>query len=147
MHNYRPPLTIPPNYIRVRAVVWKCGKEQTETDTQADRETTVTNVHFASATPNAKCNQRAELNKVLDYIGSVQGLGYHRHGGGYGQPGTQRCTFPCVDQSQLTGIRYMSTVSSSLRSLAGLYGSFNCSSSRVAAAAASRHGSDDKGAT
>ena len=45
--------TIPPTYIRVRAVVWNAARDrQTHTDTQ----TAVTNIHFASATPHVKCN-------------------------------------------------------------------------------------------
>jgi len=42
-----------PRYIRVPAVVWEWGEEQTgrQTNTQAR----VTNIHFASATPHAKC--------------------------------------------------------------------------------------------
>ena len=39
---------IPPNYIRVRAVLWEFGEGQT--NTQAT-------IHFASATPYAKCNK------------------------------------------------------------------------------------------
>ena len=35
MHNYRAPPTIPPSYIRVRAVVRECGKGQTHTHTDA----------------------------------------------------------------------------------------------------------------
>ena len=41
--------TIPPSYIRVRAVVWERGEGQTDTSA-------VTNIHFASAAPHAKCN-------------------------------------------------------------------------------------------
>ena len=37
MRNYGAPPTIPPSYIRVRAVVWECGEEQT--DTQTDTRT------------------------------------------------------------------------------------------------------------
>jgi len=33
-------------------IAWKCGEGQTHTDTQ----TRVNNIHFASATPHAKCN-------------------------------------------------------------------------------------------
>ena len=45
--------TIPPSYIRVRAVVWECvAYRQTETHTQ----TRVTTIHFASSTTHAKCN-------------------------------------------------------------------------------------------
>jgi len=47
LHN---PSAIPPSYIRVRAVVWECGEGQTDT------QTAVTNIHFASAMPHAKCN-------------------------------------------------------------------------------------------
>jgi len=42
--------TIPPNYIRVRALVWECGKGQTDT------QTAVTNIHFTLAMPHVKCN-------------------------------------------------------------------------------------------
>jgi len=44
-----------PSYIRVRAVMWERGEGQT--DTQTHRQTRVTNIHFASATPHAKCNK------------------------------------------------------------------------------------------
>jgi len=60
----RAPIAIPPNsaqlgasatttpsYIRVRAVVWPCGRGQTDT------QTGVTIIHFASSTTHAKCNQ------------------------------------------------------------------------------------------
>jgi len=40
--------TIPPSYIEVCAVVWECGKGQTDT------QTAVANIHFASAMPPAK---------------------------------------------------------------------------------------------
>jgi len=53
MHNQRAPTTIPPTYIRVRAVVWECGEGQT--NRQTDTQTALTNIHFASATPHAKC--------------------------------------------------------------------------------------------
>ena len=52
-----PPNTIPLTYMRVRAVVWQCGGGQTDT------QTTVTNIHFASATPYAKCNNPPALNR------------------------------------------------------------------------------------
>jgi len=39
--------TIPPTYIRVRAVVWECDKRQA--DRHTDTQTAVTTVHFASA--------------------------------------------------------------------------------------------------
>jgi len=48
VHNWRESPTIPPTYIRVRAVVWECGEGQTDT------ETAVTTIHFASATPHTK---------------------------------------------------------------------------------------------
>jgi len=41
----------PPSYIRVRAIVWACGRRQTDTQTR------VTTVHFASSTTHAKCNE------------------------------------------------------------------------------------------
>jgi len=46
------PRIIPPSYVWVRAVMWECG--------EADRQTAVTNIHFASAMPHAKCNQYAK---------------------------------------------------------------------------------------
>jgi len=46
--------TIPPSYIRVRAVVWECGEGQTPTHKHT--QTCVTNIHFASTTTHAKCN-------------------------------------------------------------------------------------------
>ena len=55
--------TIPPTYIRVRAVVWHCGERQAhrqtdrQTDTHTDAQTAVVTIHFASATPHAKCNE------------------------------------------------------------------------------------------
>ena len=39
-----------------RTVVWECGEEQT--DRQTDRQTAVVNIHFASAMTHAKCNKR-----------------------------------------------------------------------------------------
>ena len=42
---------MPPNYIRVRAVVWVYSRGQTQT--------CVTTIHFASSTTHAKCNQRS----------------------------------------------------------------------------------------
>jgi len=41
--------TFPPSYIYIRAVVWQCGEGQTDT------QTAMTNIHFASATPQVKC--------------------------------------------------------------------------------------------
>jgi len=43
--------TIPASYIRIRAVVWACGHGQTHThtDRQADTQTPVTIIHFASS--------------------------------------------------------------------------------------------------
>ena len=49
--------TIPPTYTRVRAVVWDCGEGQTDKHRHTNTQTAVTNIHFASATPHAKCNQ------------------------------------------------------------------------------------------
>jgi len=40
-----------PSYIRVHAVVWACGRGQTDTHTR------MTTIHFASSTTHAKCNQ------------------------------------------------------------------------------------------
>ena len=53
--------TIPPTYIRVRAVVWECGEGQT--DRHTDTQTAVTIIHFASATPHAKCNNCSHIWK------------------------------------------------------------------------------------
>ena len=51
--------TIPQSYIRVRAIVLECGKGQTErlTDTQMS----MANIHFASAIPHVKCNNKVHL--------------------------------------------------------------------------------------
>jgi len=51
--------TIIPSHIRVRAVVWACGKGQTDTHTQTHAHTqmAMTDKQFASATPHAKCNE------------------------------------------------------------------------------------------
>jgi len=46
--------TIPPSYIRIRAVMCACGRGQTDTHTQ----TRVTNIHFASSTTHEKCNHK-----------------------------------------------------------------------------------------
>ena len=48
--------TVPPSYIRVRAVVWADGRGQT--DRQTDTQTRVTTIHFASSTTHAKCKER-----------------------------------------------------------------------------------------
>ena len=48
-------------YIRVRAVVWACGRGQTrrqtdrQTHRQTDTQTRVTTIHFASSSTQAKC--------------------------------------------------------------------------------------------
>jgi len=47
--------TIPPSYIRVRAVVWECGEGQTDTHRQTHTQTDITTIHFASSTTHAKC--------------------------------------------------------------------------------------------
>jgi len=47
IHPNRAPPTIPPTYIWVRTVVWECGEGQT--DRHTGTQTTVTNIHFASA--------------------------------------------------------------------------------------------------
>ena len=41
-----------PSYIRVPAIVWACGRGQTDRQTQ----TRVTTIHFASSTTYAKCS-------------------------------------------------------------------------------------------
>jgi len=68
------PLTIPPSYIRVRAVVWECDEGQTDiglqTDTQTHRHTDSrdqSNIHFASATPHAKRN-KGDVTDQQKYI-------------------------------------------------------------------------------
>jgi len=48
VHNYGASPTTP-SYIPVRAVVWACGCGQT------DKQTRVTNIHFASSMTNKKC--------------------------------------------------------------------------------------------
>ena len=45
--------TTPPNYIRVRAIVYACGRGQTDRQTQ----TRVTTMHFSWSTTHAKCNK------------------------------------------------------------------------------------------
>jgi len=57
---------IPPSHIRVRAVVWECGEGQTDRRTESTNrhKTTVTNIHFASAEPHAKCNKLLLLSVV-----------------------------------------------------------------------------------
>jgi len=58
--------TMPPSYIRVRAVVWAYSRGQT--DTQTDTQTRVTTIHFASSMTHAKCynNPQWQLQKVND---------------------------------------------------------------------------------
>jgi len=51
VHNYGVVPTTHPSYIWVRAVVWTCGRGQTDTQTR------VTTTHFASSTTHAKCNK------------------------------------------------------------------------------------------
>ena len=49
--------TIPPTYTRVRAVVWECGEGQTGRHTDRHEHLDgCDHIHFASATPHAKCN-------------------------------------------------------------------------------------------
>jgi len=68
--------TIPPSYIRVRAVVWAYGRGQTDT------QTCVTTIHFALSTTHAKCNHQTltlqrmvhkqchyQVNKILENTG------------------------------------------------------------------------------
>jgi len=47
--------TTPPTYVRVHAVVWKCGDGQSKR--QTDIQMVVGNIHFTSAMPHAKCNE------------------------------------------------------------------------------------------
>jgi len=60
---------IPPNF-RVRAVVSECGEGQRDrqTDRHIHTQTAGTNIHFASATPHAKCNNK---NSSGDEIANV----------------------------------------------------------------------------
>jgi len=44
----------------VRAVVWECREGQTDTQTR------VTDMHFASATLHAKCNQKVRLQHLTE---------------------------------------------------------------------------------
>jgi len=48
-----------PSYIRVRAVMWECDAGQTDT------QTAVTTIHFASATPHAKCRKNVGPSQNL----------------------------------------------------------------------------------
>jgi len=48
------PLPFPPGCIRVRAVAWECAEGQT--DRHVHTQTRVTNIHFASSTTHAKCD-------------------------------------------------------------------------------------------
>jgi len=50
VHNKGAASTMPPSYIRVRAVLWPYGRGQTDTQTR------VTTIHFASSTTHAKRN-------------------------------------------------------------------------------------------
>ena len=54
----------PKLYIRVRAIVWACGRGQRDTQTR------VTTIHFASSTTHANCNNQAysEYKHVLANI-------------------------------------------------------------------------------
>jgi len=56
VHNQEAPPTIPPSYIRVRAVMWTCGEGQTQTDTDASDQYT-----FLSSTTHAKCKSQIPL--------------------------------------------------------------------------------------
>jgi len=115
------PPTIPPSYIRVRAVVCKCGDRQTDTDRQThrwldrqtarqtdtqmarqtdrqtDRQMAMANIHFASAIPHVKCNDRKCSQSQLTRFGpgtapGGSGIGGYITGiprGPYGIPGLQ----------------------------------------------------------
>ena len=66
-------LAISPTYIRVRAVVRECGEGQTDTQTDTvthRRPWSIIIIHFASATPHAKCNNRNIHNSDSDVISS-----------------------------------------------------------------------------
>ena len=87
----RAPVANPPNsaqlegnayhsssYVRVRAVVWKC--EEGQTDRHIDTQKAVANIHFALATPHAKCNcyvwpvlcsENVKLNSPCSHIYSI----------------------------------------------------------------------------
>jgi len=52
-----------PTYIRVRAAMSECGEGQTDT------QPAVTSIHFASATPHAKCNDGLDAPTSVD-VGS-----------------------------------------------------------------------------
>jgi len=66
--------TIPPSpsYIRLRAVVWKCGEGQrdretqthTHTHTHTQTQTVVSNIHFASSKTPAKCKRACFPSKI-----------------------------------------------------------------------------------
>jgi len=47
--------TIPPSYMRVRAIVWAC--DEGETHRQTGTQALVTTIHFASSATHAKCNK------------------------------------------------------------------------------------------
>jgi len=49
--------TIPPSYIRVRAVVWDAARNR-----QTDTQTAVANILFASAMPHTKCTQQQVIS-------------------------------------------------------------------------------------
>ena len=50
--------TIPPTYIQVHVVLWKCGEGQTFT------QTAVANIHFVSPTPHVKSNGKRQKVKA-----------------------------------------------------------------------------------
>jgi len=54
--------SILPSYIRVRAVVWKCGEEQTDTQTDARDQYTFRFVY----TTHRKCNYLTHKNTTLE---------------------------------------------------------------------------------
>ena len=58
-----------PNYIRVHAIVWTCGRghthRQTDRHTQTDTQTRVTTIHSSWSTTHAKCNQLGCRNRLL----------------------------------------------------------------------------------
>ena len=53
VHNLDSSPTTPPSYIRVRAIVWACGRGQT--DRQTKTKTRVTTIHFSWSTTHTKC--------------------------------------------------------------------------------------------
>ena len=67
--------TIPPSYIRVRAVVRECGKGQTDrqTDTHTHTQTCVTTIDFASSTTVTSSSQfRTSADQFSSFYRNVR---------------------------------------------------------------------------